>query len=200
MPEKSGKRGNKQKAQRRKGKRGFTPLDQLTPHGEDGLYNVVVETPKGSPHKLDYDADLGAFKLGAVMPQGSTFPFDFGFIPRTKADDGDPLDVLVLMDHPLTPGTIVPSRLIGVISGEQTEKDGEVNENDRLIAVSPESPLLKDVKKLSDLPKELVDQIETFFVNYNEQRDKKFEPKGQHGPKKAEACFENARRKFKSSK
>jgi inorganic pyrophosphatase len=178
-------------------KRGFTPLNELSPFADDGLYNVVVETPKGSPNKLAYDADLGTFKLKSVMPQGTSFPFDFGFIPGTVAEDGDPLDVLVLMDYPLTPGSVVPSRLIGVINAEQTEKDGETEENDRLIAVSPESALYQNAKKLSDIPEEVIEQVEQFFVNYNEQRGKRFTPKGQHGPKSAEESFERARKKFK---
>jgi inorganic pyrophosphatase len=178
-------------------KNALAPLNELSPEGEDGLYNVVVETPKGSPNKLAYEPELGTFLLKAVLPQGSTFPFDFGFIPRTLGDDGDPLDVLVLMDHPLPPGTVVPSRLVGVISGDQTERDGETEENDRLLAVSPESPTYKDTRTLSDLPEELVEQVAQFFVNYNEQRGKKFAPKGQHGPKRAENLVERGRKEFR---
>jgi inorganic pyrophosphatase len=176
---------------------GVAALNQLSPFADDGLYNVVIETPKGSPNKLGYDPDLGAFKLKTVMPQGTSFPFDFGFIPGTVADDGDPLDVLVLMDYPLAPGTIVESRLIGVIAADQTEKDGETEENDRLIAVSPESALYQHAMKLGDIPEEVIEQVEQFFVNYNEQHGKKFTPNGQHGPKRAEDAFARARKKFK---
>jgi inorganic pyrophosphatase len=173
-----------------------TALDKLPPRDEDGLYHVVIETPKGSPHKLTYEEELGTFKLSAVLPEGSTFPFDFGFIPSTLGDDGDPLDVLLLMDHPLTPGTVVPSRLIGVITGEQSEDGEEPRENDRLIGVSPESPLYKKTRTLSELPEELVTQLEQFFVHYNEQRGKKFTPKGSHGWKTAESLFLKAHKKF----
>jgi len=172
-------------------------LDQLPPRDDDGLYNVVIETPKGSPNKLAYDPKLGTFKLKSVMPEGSMFPFDFGFIPGTKAEDGDPLDVLVLMDHPLVPGAVVPSRLIGVITGKQSEDGEEPEENDRLVAVSPKSPLYKNTRKLSDLPAEVVEQVAEFFVNYNEQHGKRFEPQGNHGPKRAERRFEQARQRFK---
>ena len=82
---------------------------------DESLYNVVIETSKGSPNKLGYDDALGAFTLHSVLPQGAVFPFDFGFLPRTKGGDGDPLDVLVLMQAPVPAGTIVPTRLIGVI-------------------------------------------------------------------------------------
>jgi len=87
--------------------------------------------------KLAYDPDRDAFVLRKILPEGMSFPFDFVFIPSTAGDDGDPLDVLVLIDAPVAPGTIVPSRLIGVIEATQTEKDGESVENDRLIAIAP---------------------------------------------------------------
>jgi inorganic pyrophosphatase len=191
---------SKKDKKKKKSKRdGFTPLNELSPFADDGLYNVVIETPKGSPNKLGYDPELGAFKLNAVMPQGSSFPFDFGFIPGTRGGDGDPVDVLVLMDYPLTPGSIVEARLIGVISADQTEKNGEVEENDRVIAVSPESSLYQHARELSDIPEEVVDQVQQFFVNYNEQRGKKFEPTGQHGPDRAEETVARARKTFKRS-
>jgi inorganic pyrophosphatase len=178
----------------------FPRLNELSPFADEGLYNVVIETPKGSPNKLAYDPELGTFKLTAVMPQGSSFPFDFGFVPGTISDDGDPLDVLVLMDYPLTPGSIVEARLVGVISAEQTEKDGETEQNDRVIAVSPESTLYQHACELSDLPDELIDQVEKFFVNYNEQRGKKFAPTGQLGAADAEDAVSKARKKFKRSR
>ena len=77
--------------------------------------NVVIETPRGARTKLAYDRERAAFVVKKVLPQGMSFPFDFGFIPSTAGDDGDPLDVLVLMDEPVPIGTVVPSRLIGVI-------------------------------------------------------------------------------------
>lgn len=194
------KDGNLATAPSTNARRRFVPLDRLSPYTNGKLLNVVIETSKGSQCKLDYDAALGTFKLGAILPEGSTFPFNFGFIPGTLADDGDPLDVLVLIDFPLSPGTVVCSRLIGVIRGDQTERDGETDENDRLIAISPESILYENVKKLSELPEEVVHQVQEFFVNYNAQRGKKFAPKGQYGPKKAKECFERARDKFRRSR
>jgi inorganic pyrophosphatase len=123
-----------------------------------------------------------------------TFPFDFGFIPSTKGADGDPLDVLVLMDEPVPAGTIVPARLIGVIEAVQTEKDGTSERNDRLIAVAASHEIFSDVTKLSEVPDAVSDQIEHFFINYNEQDGKRFEPQGRHGPKRAETLLEAGRR------
>src|SRR5438876_43986 len=111
------------------------PYGRLGPFNGDGELNVVIETPQGSRNKFTFDEELCLFKLGGVLPLGAAFPFDFGFLPDTMGQDGDPLDVLVLMDEPAFPGCLVPARLIGVIEAEQTEK-GKTERNDRLIAVA----------------------------------------------------------------
>ena len=80
-----------------------------------GDLTVVIETPKGSPNKYDYDSSCGAFRFVAVLPEGMSFPFDFGFVPSSLGDDGDPLDVLVLMDAPTPVGCVLSVKLIGVI-------------------------------------------------------------------------------------
>ena len=161
---------------------------------DESLYNVVIETSKGSPNKLGYDDALGAFTLHSVLPQGAVFPFDFGFLPRTKGGDGDPLDVLVLMQAPVPAGTIVPTRLIGVIEAEQREKSGATVKNDRLIGVAPSCALYRDVTKLDDLPAALVDEIEQFFVNYERQEGKEFRPTGRAGARRAGTLVANGRR------
>src|SRR4051812_36568224 len=106
---------------------------------EDGIVNVVIETPKGSRNKIAYDPQRKLFELKSVLPTGWAFPFDFGFIPGTRGEDGDPLDVLVLMDEPACTGCLVRSRLIGVIRAKQTERNGDRQRNDRLIAVFAKS-------------------------------------------------------------
>src|SRR6202166_3169868 len=88
---------------------------------KDGLLQVIVETPKGSRNKFSFDVDQEIFSLKKVLPAGMAFPYDFGFLPRTLAPDGDPIDVLVLMDEPAFPGCLLLARLIGVIEGEQIE-------------------------------------------------------------------------------
>ena len=149
-----------------------------------GLANVIIDTPKGSRNKFKYDEDMGFFALSGVLPQGMMFPHAFGFIPRTKAADGDPEDVLVILDEPVFPGCIVPSRLLGVIEAEQTE-DGKTERNDRLIAVSASSRELSDVESLSDLNPVMIKEIEKFFVNYNEEKGKKFKVLARRGPQQA---------------
>src|SRR5918998_3541164 len=120
--------------------------------GDSGELNAIIETPKGSRNKFDYDEDAGLFKLGGVLPAGSVFPFDFGFVPSTLGGDGDPLDVLLLMDEPAFPGCLVEARLVGVVEAEQTERDGETTRNDRLVAVAAESRAHSKVRSLATLP------------------------------------------------
>src|SRR4051812_16479610 len=93
---------------------------------------AIVETPKGSRNKFSYDRETRLFKLGGLLPQGMMFPFDFGFLPSTIGGDGDPLDVMVLMDAPAHVGCLLELRIIGIITAEQTQ-DGETTHNDRLL-------------------------------------------------------------------
>jgi len=162
--------------------------------------NVIIETPKGSRNKFNYDDKLRLFKLGGVLPAGAVFPFDFGFVPSTLGGDGDPLDVLVLMDEPAFTGCLVRARLVGVIEAEQTERDGETTRNDRLIAVASESHLLKKVRSLGRLNANLVEEIEHFFVSYNQAKGKEFKSLGRFGPGRALKLVEEGVRRFKDSK
>jgi inorganic pyrophosphatase len=164
------------------------------PHNFDKkkrLCRAIIETPKGRRNKFDYDPRLETFTLGGLLPQGLSFPFDFGFIPSTKAEDGDPLDVMVLMDEPAHVGCVLDVRLIGLIEAEQTQ-DGKTVENDRLIAVAVHSYGHEDAQSISDVNKSLLDQVEEFFVSYNKSRGKKFKVKGLHGPSKAVKRFQLA--------
>src|ERR1700683_3206803 len=88
---------------------------------QHGILQVIIETPKGSRNKFAYDVKQNIFTLKAVLPAGMVFPYDFGFLPKTIAPDGDPIDVLLLMDEPAFSGIAVRSRLIGIIEGEQTD-------------------------------------------------------------------------------
>jgi inorganic pyrophosphatase len=162
--------------------------------------NVIIETPKGSRNKFNYDDELQLFKLGGVLPSGAVFPFDFGFVPSTLGGDGDPLDVLVLMDEPAFTGCLVRVRLVAVIEAEQTERDGETTRNDRLIGVAAESRLHKKVRSLAGLNENLLEEIEHFFVSYNEIKGKAFKPLGRFGPVRARKLVEEGIRQFKKSK
>ncbi|HEX8177718.1 MAG TPA: inorganic diphosphatase [Pyrinomonadaceae bacterium] len=172
-------------------------LNQLAALSDDeDEINVIIETPKGSRNKFNYDEELGLFKLGGVLPAGASFPFDFGFIPSTLGGDGDPLDVLVLMDEPAFAGCLVATRLIGVIEAEQTERDGETTRNDRLIGVAADSRVHSDVRTLDELNKNLLDEIEHFFVSYNVIKGKEFKPQGRFGPERARKVIEEGMKSF----
>jgi inorganic pyrophosphatase len=161
-----------------------TPLDSLDAFDGDEL-TVIIETPKGFQNKYTYER-FGAFVLDGVLPAGAVFPFDFGFVPSPVGDDGDALDVLVLMDAAAFTGCIVSSRLIGVIEAEQTE-NGKTFWNDRLIAVAAKSITHRSLRDISDVSNDLVGQIEHFFISYNMAKGKTFEPKGRSGRERATA-------------
>lgn len=158
---------------------------QLSPFPTPQSLVVVIETPKGARSKLDYDQKLQTFRLKKTLPAGMTFPFDFGFIPQTKGEDGDPLDALVLMPESLPPGCIVEGRLIGVLLGEQTEKKKTIR-NDRYLVVSTTAGEFSDLKHVDDLPVALLRQLEEFFVTYNRLEGRTFRLTGTKGPKGAE--------------
>ena len=162
-------------------------LDKLDAFHGDEL-TVIIETPKGSQNKYTYEPHFGAFVLDGVLPAGAVFPFDFGFVPSTLGEDGDPLDVLVLMDAAAFTGCIVASRLIGIIEAEQTE-NSKTFRNDRLIAVATKSITHRSLCDISDVSDDLVGQIEHFFISYNTAKGKTFEPKGRSGPERALALL-----------
>ena len=148
------------------------------------ICRAIIETPKGCRNKFDYDPESNLFMLGGLLPEGMMFPFDFGFIPSTLGEDGDPLDILVLMDAPAHVGCLMEVRIIGIITAEQTE-DGKTETNDRLLGVAIHSYDHEDLESIGDVSKTLLDQLEEFFISYNKQRGKKFRVTGAGGPKKA---------------
>jgi inorganic pyrophosphatase len=152
---------------------------------------AIIETPKGRRNKFDYEPELESFCLGGLLPEGMSFPFDFGFIPSTTAEDGDPLDVMVLMDEPAHVGCVLDVRLIGIIEAQQTD-DGKTVENDRLIAVAVHSYSHENIQNISELNKSLLSQVEEFFISYNKSRGKRFKVTGLHGPGKAVKRVEKA--------
>ncbi|MBV8867684.1 MAG: inorganic diphosphatase [Acidobacteriaceae bacterium] len=151
---------------------------------KENTCRVVIETPKGRRNKFDYDPRLEAFTLGGLLAEGLSFPFDFGFVPSTVAEDGDPIDVMVLMDEPAHVGCVLMVRLIGIIEAQQTEQ-GKTTQNDRLIGVAVHSYSHENVQSIGDVNKSILDQVQEFFISYNKSRGKKFKVTGVHGPSKA---------------
>jgi inorganic pyrophosphatase len=133
---------------------------------DNDLIVVIIETPKGSRNKYAYDVKEHIFELKKVLPAGMSFPYDFGFVPSTLGGDGDPLDVLVLMDEPAFAGCKLSCRVVGLIEGEQS--DGKRQErNDRVVAVENANHSYARVKHIDDLGKRFEKELEEFFVNYH---------------------------------
>ena len=170
---------------KQKGRNDVADLSRLNPldSKDKDILRVVIETPKGSRNKFAFDPDQHVFELKKVLPTGMVFPYDFGFVPSTEADDGDPIDVLVLMEEPAFPGCVLKCRLIGVIEGEQRDKKKKKKErNDRLIAIQEDAHSWADIKTIDDLGKEFCRELEDFFVNYHELSGKEYRVLGVKGP------------------
>jgi inorganic pyrophosphatase len=164
---------------------GGVPFGHTPPRARGGLVHVVVDTPKGSANKYKFDVDLQAFTLSRVLPLGAHFPFDFGFIPGTAAEDGDALDVILIVDVPSFVGCLMKARLIGVVTAEQREQRRTIR-NDRLVAV-PVTPVNHPkIRRIDDLPTQQLDEFESFFINYNKIQGRRFSPLGRRGPEAAE--------------
>ena len=164
------------------------PIDK-----KDHLLQVIIETPAGSRNKFAFDPEQGIFALKKVLPAGMVFPYDFGFLPKTLAPDGDPIDVLLLMDEPAFPSIAVKARLIGVIEGEQLDGKKKIR-NDRLVAVADANHMYANVRRMKDLPKKWVDELEVFFVNYHNLEGKKYRLLGVKGEETALQLIKQAQR------
>jgi len=139
------------------------------PNVPDVLY-AVIEIPKGSRNKYEYDKDMESFALDRVLYSSVTYPADYGFIPQTIYDDGDPMDILVLMDQPTFPGCIIESRPIGIM--------GMIDGGDKdykLLAVPVEDPKYENIKDIDDVPTHLLDEIAEFFKTYKNLEGKEVE-------------------------
>jgi inorganic pyrophosphatase len=158
--------------------------------------NVVVDTPKGSAIKFKYDSSLHIYKVSHLLPPGTVFPFDFGSIPSTLAEDGDPLDVLILMEESSFAGCLIQVRLVGVLEAKQTQED-RTQRNDRLIGVAIASRIYETVRTLDDLPVRRLTEIEHYFVSYNQERGRKFSPLGYFGPTRARALVKKAEQRYR---
>ena len=170
-------------------------LCRLPLRNADGCDLTVVEAAAGSRNKCKFEPEFGALVLHSVLPLGTSFPYAFGFVPSTRADDGDPIDVLVLLDEPVQPGTVVPARLVGILEAEQSEH-GETLRNDRLLAVADKSECYREVHKLKHVANHVRKRIEEFFVFYHGMKGVEFRPLGWHGKAAAEAAVAKAHKAF----
>ena len=175
----------------------ISTLETLPTRDDEGAWLAVIEASQVTRHKLKYTPDWNAFVLDGVLPVALAFPYDFGFLPSTLGDDGDPLDVLVLADESLPPGSVVPCRIVGVIEAEQHDEDEEeAKRNDRLLAVAVKSHRHGDCSELKDLPANVLEEIEQFFVAYNASKRGTFRPLARRGAAVATRLVARGERRF----
>lgn len=175
-------------------KKSIASLPAFDPESGDTL--AVVETPKGSRNKFAYNQGLEAFELRKLLPRGMIFPYDFGFIPSTKADDGDPVDILLLLEDSVPMGCVIRTRVIGAVEAEASEDGKKWVRNDRLIGVATHAHLHENVDNLKTLNPKVLDEIEAFFEQYNRMEGKQFRPTDRVGPKQAQKLIEDGQARF----
>ncbi|MGE5047501.1 MAG: inorganic diphosphatase [Deltaproteobacteria bacterium] len=170
-------------------------LHRLPPRDGDGAVRVVVEAPRGCGVKLRYDPKLGAFEYGRVLPLGLAYPYDWGFVPGTRAEDGDPLDALVLGDVSSYPGVVIPSRPVGAVLLDQKNEDGERERNDRLVLVPLGAERFADLRDAGALPRRAREEIERFFLDTTFFTQKEARVLGWKGPAEADALVRKSSRR-----
>ena len=140
-------------------------FDSMTAFRDDGLLNVVVESPRGSTMKVKFDAASGLMMLSRPLPAGLAYPFDWGFVAGTRAADGDALDAMIVWDCTSYPGLLVPARLLGVLRVEQTSRStGRRERNDRTLVVPGTAARFGDLRSVEDVPKRTLAELEQFFT------------------------------------
>jgi inorganic pyrophosphatase len=171
-------------------------LERIPPEAGRGQVHVLVDTPGGSANKYKLDDEYGVFRISRRLPEGMVFPHNFGSIPGTRAEDGDPLDVLVVGLPPAFPGCLITARLLGVLQARQVE-GGKAIRNDRLVAVG-ETPVNRSpLRQLNDLPAQQLANIEHFFRSYNAAQGREFRILGRSGPRAAQTALRRAIRAFR---
>jgi inorganic pyrophosphatase len=164
----------------------------------DHVVNAIIETCKDSPHKYALKNDYGIIAFKEVLPAGMRWPYDYGFVPGTLADDGDPIDVLVLSDEPLFSGCLIQTRVIGNV---RLSKNGV--ENDRLIAVpqpSAGAPKPTDAyTEISDLPESQLDEIIDFLRSYSEREGNRIDLHTVVGAAEAQRAIKQSMKAFEKT-
>jgi len=170
-------------------------LLKLPTWSDDDFVHVVVETPRGARAKLKFDPKLRTFVLSKSLLLGLTYPYDWGFVPSTRAEDGDPLDVMVIHDAATTPGLVLKCKVIGVLETLQKEK-GEKTRNDRIFAVPAESHRERELDDVNELDSETKEELQKFFIATDELEAKQLSFLGWAGAKKARKLIKKSAAKF----
>jgi inorganic pyrophosphatase len=168
-------------------------LLRLPTRDREGNLRAVVEAPRGARVKLKYDPELGAFTLARPLPLGMHYPYDWGFFPSTLADDGDPLDALVVHDARTWPGVVIACRPVAVLQLTQRGGGARRTRNDRVIVAPADAPRLDELRSL---PERLREEIERFFLSSVFFENKGAEVEGWREGAAAEKVLREAESRF----
>ncbi|MEM3839205.1 MAG: inorganic diphosphatase [Candidatus Micrarchaeaceae archaeon] len=155
------------------------------------VVNIIVEIPKGSGNKYEYDKKRNLIRLDRVLFSAVYYPGDYGFIPKTMSDDGDPLDAIVLLEKPTYPGVLLEARVIGVLMMEDT---GEMDE--KILCVIDKDPRYKEQKDISDVREHTLKEIANFFETYKKLEGKETKILGWKDAKAARKIIEESIAKY----
>jgi len=155
------------------------------------IVRMIVEIPKNSSNKYEYDGTLGVFRLDRALYSPLHYPGDYGFIPGTLAEDHDPLDVLALVDEPSFPGVMILVRPVGVL--EMVDQD-ELDQ--KILAVPTRNPRFDQIHTIDQVFPHKLREIEHFFTIYKELEGKRTEMRGWHGPREAREIIRLARASY----
>ena len=176
--------------------RGLSGGGQGTPQLSEHELDCIVEIPKGSRNKYEYDPATGAIKLDRFISASVVYPTDYGYVPETLAPDGDPLDVLVCVSEPTFPGCLVPSKVVGLF-----KMADEKGDDDHVLCVPRHDPGWNTLEDVDDLPRQLRDEITHFFTVYKDlDRDRHSEVRGWGNRDEALATLARAREQFQQSR
>lgn len=152
------------------------------------IVEALIEIPAGSQNKYEFDKEKGVLRLDRVLYSPVHYPTDYGFVEETLEEDGDPIDILVLVTNPTVPGCIIDCRVIGVL--EMADDKGVDN---KLLAVPVKDPRFAQMKDLSDVPPHSLREIEHFFRTYKDLEEKQTDIRGWKGAAEAAVVLERAR-------
>lgn len=167
------------------------PLHDI-PSGSENEVNVIVEIPKGSRNKYEYDKKHRIFAFDRIVFTPFHYPADYGFVPQTHCEDGDPLDAYVIMREPTYPGILVKSRPVAIMHMNDSGKT-----DDKLICVPVDDPYFEDVKDIKDLPQHFLKELKHFMERYKDLQGKKVKVLGYDGHAKAKEVLKTAMKLYK---
>jgi inorganic pyrophosphatase len=167
------------------------PIGEKSPE----IVNAIIEIPKGSHMKYEFDEKLEVIKLDRVLHSPVHYPTEYGFIPQTRSLDGDHLDVLVFLTDPLFPGCVVSVRPVGILYMED-----EAGKDEKIIAVAEKDPLLSKIKDVEDVDEFLKKEIHHFFEVYKQLENKKVTVHHWHGKDLAYTVIKEAKERFLAGK